>query len=321
MDNELGIKHPYWEMYQRLSELKENKIDETSKKSLRELSREIHFTVQDRLQLEALMLLPWFKIEMVFELFFLKMREKFCYSIFSPSMLKFLREYSPLVEMGAGNGYNAWLLRQMGADIEAIEAFPVEEGKNWFFGTNTFGLPAKRGNSWTRVTKGDSKELENFAERTLLISWPPINSMASDALQHYKGSHIILVENRKNCATNAFYKALSKQWHLIYSTETDGWSSFQVEWLELYRRLDAPDSSTHSHSHQAVRHSHLHLHDEHHDHNHDHGHVADFRHPHAHDHQHTPRPHNHPHIGDEHHHSEHNHSNHQEHPDRDHETT
>lgn len=303
MDNEVKIEHPYLEMYQRLSTLKEQKkFDANSRNELRELSRDIYFTIQDSVQLETLMVLPWFRVEMVFELFFLKMREKYCYSIFSPSMLKFLKEYSPLVEMGAGNGYNAWLLRQMGADIEAIEAFPVEEGKNWFFGTNVFGMPAKKGKSWTHVTKGDSKDLVNFSDRTLLISWPPINSMASEALQHFKGSNIILVENRKNCANNSFYRILSKEWHLIYSTETDGWSGFQVEWLELYRRLDSSDSKLHPHSHPEVKHSHLHLHDEHHEHDHEHEHVADFRHPHSHEHKHNLRPHSHPHIGDEHHH-------------------
>lgn len=309
MENELGIKHPYWDTYERLLRLKGNKPNGNTKRDLREIAQAVNFSILNRVWLEALMLLPWFRSSMVYELYFSKMREKFCYSVLSPAMLKFLREYSPLVEMGAGNGYNAWLLRQMGADIEAIEAFPVEEGKNWFFGTNTFGMPVKRGTSWTPVIKGDAKDLEQFADRTLLISWPPINSMASDALNHYRGSYIVLIANRKNCANNAFYKSLSTNWHLIYSTETDGWGGFQVEWLELYSRLGVPISSTHTHSHDEVEHTHLHLHDEHHDHGNDHGHISDFRHPHSHQHRHNKRPHNHPHIGD-HHHSDHDHPDH-----------
>jgi hypothetical protein len=302
MDDVLKIEHPYWQLYQRLQALKEERQDHAHiRRELREIAQAVHFKSQDRLYLEALMLLPWFKVEMVYELFFLKLREKFCYSIFSPAMLNFLKEYSPLVELGAGNGYNAWLLRQMNVDIEAIEAFPVEEGKNWFFGTNALGMPLNKGISWTTVTKGYAKDLANHSDRTLLISWPPINTMAAEALEHYKGSNIILVENRKNCGTNSFYKSLSKNWHLIYSTETDGWSGFQVEWLELYRRVDARDKRIHPHSHPLMKHSHLHLHDEHHEHDHEHGDVADFRHPHTHEHQHNAKPHSHPHINDDHH--------------------
>ncbi|MFA6554873.1 MAG: hypothetical protein WCT03_00520 [Candidatus Obscuribacterales bacterium] len=304
MENSFDIKHPYWNIYERLLGLNGNKPDGKTKKDLREISQAVDFTLQNRLWLEMLMLLPWFSSEMAFELYFSKMREKFCYSILSPAMLRFLRGYSPLVEMGAGNGYNAWLLRQMGADVEAIEAFPVEEGKNWFFGTNTFGLPARMSTSWSPVTKGDAKDLEKFADRTLLISWPPINSMASEALNYYHGSHIVLIANRKNCANNAFYKSLSTNWHLIYSTETDAWGGFQIEWLELYSRLGAPIPSIHPHSHEEVEHTHLHLHDEHHDHDNDHSHTSDFRHPHSHQHRHNKRPHNHPHIEDQHHSNE-----------------
>ncbi len=296
METGLTIEHPYWDVYQRLLSLKK---DKNLKEELRKIAGDFDFSLENRLQLETTMLIPWFQPHMVYQLFFSKMREKFCYSILTPETLKFLLEFSPLVEMGAGNGYNAWLLRQLGAEIEAIEAFPVEEGRNWFFNTNSFGLPGKRGRSWTPITKGDAKDLEHFPDHALLMVWPPINSMASDSLKHYKGSTIVLIANRKNCGNTAFYKALTKDWHLVYSTESGGWSGFQVEWLELYVRSGTELPQTHLHYHSEFEHTHVHLHDEHHNHDHEHEYVG--IHPHEHKHKHTNMSHSHSHIGDEHH--------------------
>jgi hypothetical protein len=45
-------------------------------------------------------------------------------------MLATVCGYSPLVEIGAGNGYNDWLLQQMGAEVVAFDAFPVEASYN-----------------------------------------------------------------------------------------------------------------------------------------------------------------------------------------------
>lgn len=296
----LNIEHPYWNLYQSLQELVLKKTTQSEKTKLRAIAREIHFSTIDHIRLELLMLLPWFKVSMVSEQFFSKMRELFCYSVLSPKMLHFLKDYSPLVEIGAGNGYNAWLLRQLGADIEAIEAYPVEEGKNWFFGTNFLGLPAKKLNSWASVTKGDTSNLLDHADRTLLMIWPPINSMALDALNHYKGATLILIANRNNCANNAFYKAL-QNWHLVYSTETDGWSGFQTEWLCLYTRERLAVPASNNHDHDEMTHTHLHFHDEHHTHNHDHDHVKDYRFPHSHEHTHKQIAHSHSYLIDHHH--------------------
>lgn len=240
--DEPGIQHPYWDLYQRLLRLRDSQVKQVIKQELLAIAKELNFSLANRLKLETLLLLPWFKPAMVYEFCFARMREKFSYSVLSPEMLGIIRQYSPLVEIGAGNGYNTWLLRQMGASVEAIEAYPVEEGKNWFFDTGACGLPTRNGTSWTQVTKGDTSDLEKFTDHTLLIIWPPINSMGSDALKHYHGSHIILIANKKNCANQHFYKSLNTDWHLVHSTQTNHWGNFQVEWFEVYSRKAMPET-------------------------------------------------------------------------------
>jgi len=300
--NEKEISHPYLDTFEALMTIKNFDYTSGLRKRYRQLAKQMGMDAYTRLHLEILLLLPRANKDPISELFFGKLCEKYCYSLLSPQMLRLISQYSPLVELGAGNGYNAWLLEQMGASVEAIEAFPVEEGKNWFFATNSVGLPTKRGKSWTKIIKGDATNLSAHTDRTLLIIWPPINDMAQQALKHFKGKNLIFIANLKNCAYNQFYKTLQDQWHLIYSNETDGWSSFQTEWLGVYSRTGTIDSGAdHPHFHGELSHSHSHFHDEHHQHGHGHENISDFRFPHSHEHHHAKFLHSHPTLRDDHH--------------------
>lgn len=308
MPHNLTFDHPYWHLYQHLLIVDwKGENNQKRKDMMRQLANQAEFTDLDKGKLEAMMMLPWFKPEMAHRLFFDRLRERYCYSVLRPDTLNLIANFSPIVELGAGNGYNAWLLRQIGAEVVALEAFPPEEGKNWFFGTNVLGMPKKGATSWTKIAKGGALDLGGYTNHALFISWPPINSMASEAIDNYDGEIIILIANRANCATSDFYKRLLKDWHLVYSTETGGWKSLQVEWLELYCRdreghaaQKVLDLVQHNHSHEHMRHSHVHLHDEHH--LHSHGGNVDFTKPHSHEHDHSPLDHSHPHIIDFHHH-------------------
>lgn len=230
------FNHPYWDYYSRLKAiLSGGKSRTETNQALDKLGAEV-LNARDRLKLKLLTLLPWLNKTAIEEIFFHCLREKFAYSNLSPQMLAKLAEYSPLVELGAGNGYIAWLLRSQGTDIVPIDAFPVEEGKNWFFNTNAFSLPTSEGKSFIAVTKGTSEALIDYPAHTLLLCWPPINSMGRDALRDYKGQTVIFVGNKKNCGDAAFYKQLKEHWDLIYSSKTGSWDRCHTEWLEIYKR-------------------------------------------------------------------------------------
>lgn len=228
------IIHPYWQLYASLLDARSLGRKE-QKDSICNLAADLQLILKDRLIIEFLMCLPWFKSTMVEEKFFFALRERFAYSVLSPATLELLCKYAPLVEMAAGNGYNAWLLEQLGIDVIAIDAFPVEEGKNWFFSTR-LGMPTKDGKSFTRVLKGDSLSLKDYTDHALFLCWPPKNSMAVKCLEHYSGKTIIFIGNKKNCATSGFYNDLNRNWQLIHSQKTGTWDSLHVEMLEIYQR-------------------------------------------------------------------------------------
>ncbi len=124
MNHYFPIKHPYWQLYMSL--LAVDSLDRSdAKQLLRRLAAEVDFSPVDRLYLEMQMSSPWFIPTKCHYLFFERMREKYCYSVMHPDTIDLLKQLSPIVELGAGNGYNAWLLAQAGVDVVALEAYPL----------------------------------------------------------------------------------------------------------------------------------------------------------------------------------------------------
>lgn len=61
--------------------------------------------------------------------------KRFSWAIPSPTSLAFIALHldgRPIVEMGAGTGYWAWMLTQMGLDVVAYDSHPPDVAENWF---------------------------------------------------------------------------------------------------------------------------------------------------------------------------------------------
>lgn len=237
------LEHPYWEHYLQLSSLKRSFRTSDGKKTLRLLALQAGFSYIDWLKLELLLLFPASRFRHVQRLFFCVLREDFAYSVLPPETLELICSLSPLVELGAGNGYLAWLLQQKGADVLAFDAFPVEEGRNWFFHTK-FGFPAKGARSWSPVKKGSAEDLTAFPDRTLVLCWPPKNRMALDGLRYFPGNRLILISEKSCCASKEFFKELELNWELAHRSRTGSWLFCHAETVEIYYRKGT-DGLTH----------------------------------------------------------------------------
>lgn len=103
-----------------------------------------------------------------------------------------IASYSPILDLGAGSGYNAYLLTQAGADVLAIDNF------DW----HNHHKPWEK--MWFDITKGDVKDVAKYPDKTLFMSWPNyLETMAYDALKVFKGKIIIYIGESKNgCTAN-----------------------------------------------------------------------------------------------------------------------
>ncbi|MGC2190850.1 MAG: hypothetical protein WA751_00760, partial [Candidatus Dormiibacterota bacterium] len=102
---------------------------------------------------------------------------RFSYVVPEPRLLGVLHDLAPLVEIGAGTGYWAYLLRKTDTDIVAFDQTPPGSSRDNRYHPNTV--------CWTAVGVGDQTELVRHRDRTLFVCWPPLFSSLGDCLSFY----------------------------------------------------------------------------------------------------------------------------------------
>lgn len=154
----------------------------------------------------------------------------YSFAVPTEEALGLIASFGPVVEIGAGTGYWAALLRNRGCDVVAYDLLSDAFDK-WF--------PAGQ---YGGVEKGDVDKAAEHADRTLLLVWPPYNTpMAYDALNTYReagGQRLVYVGEGEGGCTGGedFHEALNgPEW-----TETDSllipqWTDIN-DWLTIYER-------------------------------------------------------------------------------------
>lgn len=136
-----------------------------------------------------------------------------------------LKDFSPLIEMGAGTGYWAWLLRQVGANIIAYD--------NQAYLSTGYSFTKQH----TEIAYGTPESILNHPGLTLFMSWPPLNDpMAENCLDNYKGTKLIVI-TEDCCATPEFHARLRKEWTLIDTIDIPRWPHVR-DWLGIYGRSE-----------------------------------------------------------------------------------
>lgn len=175
----------------------------------------------------------------------------YAWSIPDPASLQFVAQAlgEKAIEIGAGTGYWASLLAQMGVDMLAYDLHPPQHT-----GQNHYHSPRnEEGRSLLGITRevffdvraGNHLMAAEHPDRTLFLCWPPYEGeMANLALQAYQGSRLVYIgECEGGCtADNAFFELLSEQWHLVESHTPVQWSGIH-DVIEVYERGKAEQAA------------------------------------------------------------------------------
>lgn len=147
-----------------------------------------------------------------FQDFCQELHRRYSWGIPDEEALDIIASNGPLVEMGAGLGYWASLLRAKGADVVAMDGnVPGASMINpWHPGRVYF----------TPVQPGRPEDLSRYSRRTLFLCWPPMKaldesaSMAIGCLNHWSGKKLILVGDPDFVAGSEFHDRLSSEFFL-----------------------------------------------------------------------------------------------------------
>jgi len=142
-------------------------------------------------------------------------------------ILRKVQASGPIVEMGAGSGYWAWLLRTLSADIVAYDAFAGPR--------RNMNVSSLSGISWTEVGFGGPEVLTDHSDRTLLLCWPPAGDMAFRCLDYWKGDVLAYVGDPSVTADEAFHARLRQEFREISRIRAPSWPGIS-DYLTVWRR-------------------------------------------------------------------------------------
>lgn len=149
-----------------------------------------------------------------------------------------IKKYSTkIVEIGAGTGYWAWMLRQAGVTVHAYDLRPKYNNEYGFL------------KQWSLVKKQGVSAVRKHQDCALFLCWPPYNRpMANEALLRYEGDIVFYIGEGDGgrTADADFHSNIDKNFDIIDETVIPQWSGLH-DWLSVYRRktLDCQNDRRH----------------------------------------------------------------------------
>jgi len=153
--------------------------------------------------------------------------KKYAWAVPTEASIEAIAALGPIVEVGAGTGYWAWLLRQVGATVEAYDVAPGDN--HWCKGL------------YTEVKVGGPEVVENHPGHSLLLCWPPYQDPMSEiAVRMYTGRTVIHVgEDRHGCTGNSgFHDLLEERFECPHESTIDipTWAGIH-DFVQVWRKV------------------------------------------------------------------------------------
>lgn len=137
--------------------------------------------------------------------------KKYAWAVPNQEALDTLALYQPILEIGAGLGYWAYLMQRRNIIVKPYDIKPVSY-------TN--------GESWTIVFKMRDDIFDDTENWTLFLCWPPYEeAMAYNMISKYKGKHVIYIgEGDGGCtADEKFHDYLYENFILTTTIQLPQW--------------------------------------------------------------------------------------------------
>jgi hypothetical protein len=155
-----------------------------------------------------------------------EMVSKYAFSIPVIAVLRSVAACSPLVEIGAGSGYWAMCLAELGADIIAFDASVPGDNPPYDWRKAN----AWHDDVWFFVEEGDAQSAGLFPERALFLCWPPpLSPMAMDAVEAHRkagGQKLIFIGSEFSTADAAFHTFI-KSCSLMETRRLPSWPGIE----------------------------------------------------------------------------------------------
>lgn len=168
---------------------------------------------------------------------------RYAWAIPDPDSLAFVSKHlgTSAIEIGAGAGYWAYCLAQLGTYVVCYDIAPPQWCTNNHYHSPRQGrhqpLSGEKRAVWYNVYHGTHTKAAHYTF-PLFLCWPPYESaMAAKALKAYQGKKLVYIgESAGGCtADDAFFARLQNHWDLVDSHTPTQWHGIHDE-IEVYVR-------------------------------------------------------------------------------------
>lgn len=148
----------------------------------------------------------------------------FSWGIPNKRAIRAIANLSPIVEIGAGTGYWAHLIKKIGGHVTAYD------DSSWR--DMAIGV-------WHKVLRGSASAVKKHpTAKCLLLVWSPRDTrLAYNSLKHFKGKYVAYVgEGLGGCvADDKFHELLASEWELKQRINLQHWNTAKDS-LIIYQR-------------------------------------------------------------------------------------
>lgn len=163
--------------------------------------------------------------------------KQFAWAIPSDQTLAWIRKRllgREVVEIGAGRGYWAWMLEQVGIPVTAYDEKLLGLGEE-------IGYFKDAGeHTYHEILRGGPEKAALHPDKVLFLCWPPYDDdMAVNCLRAYQGDTLMFEgEGEGGCTANdAFFTELAVNWVEVDQHYPTQWSGIH-DFLTIYRRSE-----------------------------------------------------------------------------------
>lgn len=152
-----------------------------------------------------------------------EMVQRYAWAIPNEEAIMTLKRYSPILEIGAGKGYWAMLMREVETAVQAFDLKSSEE------------VPG----SWSTVFEIYENTFKYTKDWTLFLCWPPYEeSMAYDAITRFDGEHVIYIGEGYGgyTADDKFHDYLYENFVQIHAVKLPQWDGIHDD-MTIWERL------------------------------------------------------------------------------------
>jgi len=169
---------------------------------------------------------------------------KYSWAVPDPDSVSFVAQYlaPKAVEMGAGTGYWAWMLAQLGIDVIAYDNAPPDKvfTNAWHspYVPGTYRFSHQAMPTYYPVREAHTSKLQEHPDRALFLCWPPYGDpMAAECLQSYQGCRLVFIgEGEGGCTgDDTFFEILRAEWHEVAEHRIVQWDAIH-DYIWVYER-------------------------------------------------------------------------------------